>query len=375
MTTDPSPSLRVLLGMLLALALTMPCGCDQAGTPAALQDEPAHARMVAMPVHVAIAGPGMVNETLSIQGRLDVWRREILSAAAAGIIRDVPSLPDQRVQAGELVLLLDPPPGEAEELSKATILRDRAKRTLDRLEHLAVVAPLTVSTSELETQRETFADAESDLDVLRQRQPTRRITAPFTGVRIKVQGSIGDALAEGAKIAELLDVSRYRLRLDVPEASLRLLAVGQNLEVRVLGDDSHATGTVASIPCVIDGEKGTGQVIIDTIHPPATWRPGGSATARLVLCHTTAALVLPRESVLADDGRPYCWVVDRHDGMCVARRSWLAVGAHDEVNVVVTSGLHAGDQIIVDGHGGISDGGRITVVPAASAGATVLPPP
>ncbi len=365
--TVPSPTAPWTSGLvaLLAAAAWLLPGCDEAAKKAAELAEEEHARTISIPVRVATAAAGTVSETLSIQGRLEVWRREILSAPAAGIIREFPSLPDQEVKAGDLVLLLDPPMGEAEEVAKATLLRDRAKRSLDRLEHLAVVAPLTVSVSELETQREAFSDAETDLELMRKRQPRRRITAPFAGVLVKFQGVVGDALGEGGKIAELLDISRYRLRLELPETSLRRIALGQAVEVRALGDDSRATGTVLSLPSAIDTEKGTGLVVIDTSHPPHSWRPGGFATAKLVLHETAAAVVLAREKVQSEEGRSYCYVADQRDGVLVARRVWLELGVNDELNVAVTKGLSAGDQIIVDGLAGVSDGVRIALAPAA----------
>src|SRR5580658_4789364 len=129
--SPPRPWRRGLVA-LLAAAWLFP-GCDDAAQKKAAQAEEERARTITIPVRVATAAAGTVSETLSIQGRLEVWRREILIAPAAGIIREFPSLPDQQGQAGDLVLQLDPPPGEAEEVAKATLLRDRAKRSLDRL--------------------------------------------------------------------------------------------------------------------------------------------------------------------------------------------------------------------------------------------------
>ena len=358
---------------LLAAALALAgCGGPDA-EDAAQQANARRAAAITIPVRVKPAAGGTVTEALAIQGRLEVWRREIISAPVAGVIRAFPGLPDQVVKAGDLVLQLDPPPGEDEELAKAALKRDRAKRSLDRLEYLQVHAPVTVAAVELEGKREEFADADNELDLLRRRAPKRRLVAPFAGVLVKFQGVVGDAVAEGAKVAELLDPSRYRIRLELPETSLRRLSLGQSVEVRALADDSRATGTVASLPAAIDAEKGIGQVVIDTAAPPATWRPGGFVTARLVLKQTAGAVVLSRAQVAYEDNRAYCWVADRKGGAQVARRAWLELGANDEQSVVVTKGLTGGDQVIVDGLEGISDGIRISIPAAAAAPAPAIP--
>jgi RND family efflux transporter MFP subunit len=350
----------LMLGV--ATVLLVGCGSDEAEAKKEEEKRLKEAQAISIPVRVQPASGGTVIESLSVQGRLEVWRQEILSTPVAGIIRQLPPLPDQPVKAGDVVLQLDPPLGEDEEVVKATTMRDRAKRVLDRLEYLQVNAPVTVSTSDLETARDAMADASREVERLTSRATKRRITAPFSGVLVKIEGVVGAAIGEGTKFAELLDHSRYRIRLELPETTLRRLNIGQPVDVRALSDDSKATGTVASIPAAIDTEKGTGQVVIDTTMPPATWRPGGFATAKLVLKETTGAVVLPREKVFYEENRAYCWLTETRDGQLVARRAWIETGATDETRLIVTKGIAPGESVIVEGLAGMSDGVRITLL-------------
>lgn len=352
------PSRAIVVGLCLMLLL----GCGKQND----QEESHKARTlraaeISIPVRTLAAAGGTVIESLSVQGRLEVWRQEIINAPVGGIIREFPALPDQAIKAGELILRLDPPLVEAEEVAKATIMRDRAERALKRLEYLKENAPVTVSASDLEAARDSATDAATERERLTSRQSKRRIVAPFTGVLVKFEGVVGSVVSEGMKIAELLDHSRYRIRLELPETTLRRLQLGQTVEIRALSDDSSATGTVASIPAAIDAEKGTGQVVIDTTTPPATWRPGGFATARLVLKQTTGAVVLPRDKIFTEENRTYCWTTETRDGHLVARRNWIDTGASDETKLIITKGLNAGDQVIIEGLAGISDGVSITL--------------
>lgn len=358
---SPIPRWTMQLAVVGVALLLGACGDSDETEKETERQRLAQAQELSIPVRVRAATGGMVVESLSVQGRLEVWRQEILSTPVAGIIRQVPALPDQPVQAGELVLLLDPPLGEPDEVVKATTARDRAKRALDRLEYLRINAPVTVSTSDVETASDALADVTRELELLTSRQAKRRIVAPFAGVLVKIEGVVGAAITEGTKFAELLDHSRYRIRLELPETTLRRLQIGQVVEVRALSDDSSATGTVASIPAAIDTEKGTGQVVIDTTMPPATWRPGGFATAKLVLKETSSPVVLPRDKVFYEENRAFCWVSETRDGRLVARRAWLETGASDETTLIITKGVTPGDQVIVEGLAGMSDGVRIVI--------------
>jgi RND family efflux transporter MFP subunit len=344
--------------LIIAGALITGCGAS----PDDSEDKRvARAERIRIPVRTVIATGGTVVESLSVQGRLEVWRHEILSAPVAGIIREFPSLPDQIVEQGSVILKLDPPLNEAEEITKAKIKLERTTRALERLEYLKINAPVTVSANDIETARDAAGDSARELSILTDRAGKRTILAPFTGVFVKFQGVVGDSIAEGSKFAELLDISRYRIRLELPETSLRRLHLDQPVEVQALIDDTKAVGTVASIPASIDPEKGTGQVVIDTRMPPASWRPGGFSTARLVLQSTTGAVVLPREKVFYQENRAYCWTVEQQGENTLAKRTWVTTGGSDEKSILITKGVSAGDQVIVDGVAGLSDGVRILV--------------
>ena len=104
-------------------------------------------------------------------------------------------------------------------------------------------------------------------------------------------------------------------------------------------------------------------VVIDTSMPPVTWRPGGFATAKLVLKETTSPVVLPRDKVLYEDNRAYCWLVETRDGQLVARRAFIETGASDETTLIITKGVTPGEQVIVEGLAGMSDGVKIVIMP------------
>ncbi len=346
---------------LLCVSLVFLSSCSKDDSDAKEAERAARAERIKIPVRTMVAEAGTVMESLSVQGRLEVWRQEILSTPVAGIIREFPSLPDQLIHEGELILRLDPPLNEAEEIIQAGIKLERANRSLERLKYLSINAPVTVSATDLEMAEDAASDAKHALELLTSRADKRIIKAPFTGVLVKFQGVVGDSIAEGTKFAEMLDISRYRIRLELPETSLRRLRLEQPVEVRALIDDAVAIGTVASIPAAIDSEKGTGQVVIDTRMPPVSWRPGGFATARLVLQETKGDVVVPRDKVFYKDNKAYCWSVDNSGEHAVAKRTWVTTGATDEKSIIIEKGIKTGDHIIVEGVAGLSDGVRIQV--------------
>ncbi|HEX3134791.1 MAG TPA: efflux RND transporter periplasmic adaptor subunit [Planctomycetota bacterium] len=358
----------LVVGLIMALTFT---GC---GTTEAKKDEkektPGARVTTSLPIRAAAAGPGKVVETLAVQGRLEVWQRVILSPKVAGVVQDVPVLSNQLVTKGQAVLTLEAPLVDIEALIKAEAKLERARRDLDRRLKLREVAPETISITDLDAARDLVKDGELEVELYRRRETSRTIAAPFAGVLLmppttaaaNTQTVIaGQQISEGAQVAELLDISRFRLSLDLPEPNLRRLALGQNVSITAIADDVVAKGTISAMPGAIDPTKGSGRVVVDITEPPKSWRPGGFIAAQLVLGETDAPLVLPRDAVLYRENRPYAWIAEEHEGTLVARRAWLDLGAGDERSLVVTKGVQAGERVVIEGMSGLSDGVPVSI--------------
>ena len=211
--------------------------CGQGDAPAKA-DEAKKPRNTSLPVRVVVVGPGTVVETLGVQGRLEVWRREILTTRVAGVVQEVPVLPNQLVKTGDVVLRLLAPTSDLEAAARANVKLDRAKRDLERREKLMRIAPETMSASDLDVARDLVTDSALEVKIYQQREDSRRVVAPYDGVLVmpsstaaanSQQVTVGQQVTEGFQIADLLDVSRFRLALDLPETRLCLTLAKERL--------------------------------------------------------------------------------------------------------------------------------------------------
>jgi membrane fusion protein, multidrug efflux system len=365
--------LRFLRTSLFALSLTLSAlvmtGC---GAKPATDEKKSTGPTVttAMPIRVTKAGPGKVVETLAVQGRLEVWQRVILSPMVSGVVREVPVLSNQTVAKGDAILRLQAPLADSEATLKAQAKLERSRRDLDRRLKLRDIAPETISVADLDTAKDAVKDAELEVELYRRREENRTLTAPFAGVLLMPPSTspantqtviVGQQIGEGNQIAELLDMSRFRLTLDLPEPNLRRLAIGQTVTITAIADSVKADGKIANLPEAIDPTKGSGRVIVDITEPPKTWRPGGFVAAQLIMGETIGELILPRNAVLYRENRPYCWVAEIHQEILVVRRAWLDLGPGDGTSLVITKGIMAGDRVVVEGMSGLSDGIPVSI--------------
>jgi RND family efflux transporter MFP subunit len=356
-TTRPRRAPACSAAAVLALAAALALGsCGTPGGGAGPEEDKKKSAAVALPVRTTIAKGGVVVEALSVQGRLEVWRHQLLTVQAAGIISALPFQSNQAVKAGDLIVQLAATPEDRDGETRAAAKLERATRDLARRENLARIAPDTISSADLDTARDLLADAKLDQAMYHERTLNRRLAAPFDGVLINLTGTVGQRIDAGFVVGEVLDTSRYRLGLDVPETNLRRMKDNQLVEITALADGATASGTISALPHAIDTAKGSGHVLVDITKPPANWRPGGFVTARLVLGETSADLVVSRDAVLYRENRPYVWVAEEHEGKLVTRRAWVELGAGDATRLSIVKGLNAGEQVVSEGMSGLSDG-------------------
>ncbi len=307
-------------------------------------------------MRTAVAAGGVVVESLSAQGRLEVWRHQLLTVQVAGIIDALPVQPNKAVKAGEVIADLAPTPEDENGEARSRAKLERAQRDLARRENLARLAPETISPSELDLSRDQLADAQLDQAMYKERASMRHLVAPFDGVLINLAGTVGQRVAPGFMVGDVLDTARLRLGLDVPETNLPRMKDRQLVEITDVADGTVANGTIAGVPQAIDVPKGCGHVMVDIAKPPADWRPGALVNARLVLGELASDLVVPRDAVVYRENRPYAWVAEEHEGRMVVRRAWLELGPGDTTHLSVAKGINPGDQVVTEGMPGLSDG-------------------
>ena len=86
-----------------------------------------------------------------------------------------------------------------------------------------------------------------------------------------------------------------------------------------------------------------------------------------VITDSSAGLVVPAAAVVVRDGYPFVFTVDARSA--VAHRLRVRTGERVGEVIEVLQGLKAGEQVVVQGAGFLSDGDQVRVVPAPAAAA------
>ncbi|WP_322814319.1 efflux RND transporter periplasmic adaptor subunit [Chloroflexus sp.] len=162
------------------------------------------------------------------------------------------------------------------------------------------------SEADLASAEAQVASARASLSQAQLALERATLTAPIAGVVAEVNLEVGEFYNAAQPAVVLADLSGYYVDVTVDEIDVAQIAVGQpailvldalpNLDLR---------GTVARInPLSIVQSGVTAYTVrIVTDDPPASVRPGMSASADIIVAEKSEALVVPRRAIRAESGQ------------------------------------------------------------------------
>lgn len=248
-------------------------------------------------------------------------------------------------------------------LAEAQASAADAERLYRRQSELA--AQQLIARSALDTQRAARDAARARVAQIRAQLGERVIRAPFAGVLGIRQVSPGALVTPGTAIATLDDIARVYVDFPLPEGELAAVASGQ----RIAGTSASwpgrtFDGTVSVVAARIDPNSRAVMVRGDFPNPDRALRPGMLMEVQ-VLRSPRRALMLPEIAVVQVGRQSFVWRVGA-DGK--VEQAGVVVGARRDGMAEITSGLSAGERVVVDGVGKLRPGLVVRDAPAVPAG-------
>jgi RND family efflux transporter MFP subunit len=135
--------------------------------------------------------------------------------------------------------------------------------------------------------------------------------------------------------------------------------VGQSATLESSAQPGRAfPARVTLVNPVVDRTNGTFKVTLEVTDRTGTLRPGSFARVRLMSDTFKDAVVVPRKSLVIEDGDAFVFVAE---GDSVSRVP-IRVGAVSGDTAQVLAGLVPGQRVVAVGQGGLKQGSRIKAV-------------
>jgi membrane fusion protein, multidrug efflux system len=337
-------------GMVTVLALSA-CG-DKAAPPAPPE--------VARPAVIEPVGATEAAAKQRFPGRLRATQRAELSFNVPGFVAEFAPAEGSPVRAGQVLARLDDAVFRSR-VDAAQSEFDRAKTDLERYQRL-YDTEFAVARSEVDDRRSRLEVARTNLAAARQDLADTVIKAPFNGVITKRRLEAFASVQAKQPIAEVQNLESLEVVINVPQRLLR--SQGARAQAQAVFDGSEdrpVPVVVKSFATEADPQTQTYEVVLSLkARPPGLTLLPGMAVTVLPLdtparaAAAPATLTVPLTAVATDAaGGRFVWVVGA-DGR-VARRE-VVPGEVRGGQVIVGSGLKAGERIVTAGVGGLRAG-------------------
>jgi membrane fusion protein (multidrug efflux system) len=330
-------------------------GCGRSAPP------PSQAAQPPVTVKTTLPKRGAITRSVTLPTfRILPYQSATLYAKVGGYLKTLKVDKGDAVKEGQLLAEIEVPELLADEAQfKAEV--DVARGNYERMAEARRKAPDLVVPQTVDELRGHSEVAQAKLQRTQTLLQFARITAPFTGVitaRFVDPGAFIPAATSGstpqnAALLTLMDFSRVRVQLFVPEAEVPFIQNGlpATLTVEELTGRTFR-GTVTRFAHALDEATKTMLTEIELPNTAGDLRPGMYASVRLEVERKVGALLVPAEAVVVEKAGSFVFLVA--DGK--ARKTEVHTGFTDGASTEITSGVAADAQVVLVGKQALSDG-------------------
>lgn len=331
------------------------------------------------PVRVEPVSDRAIDRQINVTGTVTSPRTAVLSTAVAGLVAELLVDEGYRVATGDALLKLDAELAElaleralAEQRQRETALDD-AKRRFTEAEKVG--AQRAIARTQVESLRAEVASEEAALVAAQaaareQRAIVARHTlkAPFAGVISERYAELGEWVSPGDGLLELVETDNLRFDFRVGQEHFASLSLQTPVEIALDAlPNSSVPGHIDTIVPVKNPGARTFlvRVLADTgaADGSPSITPGMSVRGKLNIDTGRSGVVVPRDAILRfPDGRVTVWVIDAGGDVPVVRERLVRTGLEFDGVVEVTSGLAAGDRVVVRGNETLQEGQTVSIL-------------
>ena len=322
-----------------------------------------------IPVQVMDLAPSdleeVVEATAVIQARQEV---SVYPEVNAKVLRIEADLGDTVAQDAPLVVLDDELMNLRvrqirAQIAKLTAICEDAEKNLKRKEKL--FRRKTVSESDLDqailadqTNRGLLEEAQAQLEMALYDLRHATVRSPIPGNVAERFLEVGSLASPQTAVARIVNIDKVKVEVGLIDDEVKRVRVGQGvvLEVDAFPEEVFV-GQVTAVGRQADAQTLTFPVRVEWENTDRRLLPGMIARVSIRVEHHKGVLVVPREIIHDEGGRLALFtVVDS-----LAEKRFLTLGPGEKESVIVSSGLEAGDKVVVVGHEILDHGVKVQI--------------
>jgi membrane fusion protein, multidrug efflux system len=324
-------------------------------------------------------------------GSLRAFQGIDLTVEAAGTVKQLEFRSGEQVSFNQPLLQLD------SAVESSILATEQAELALAQVEFQRgknLLARQALSKSEYDRLSAELEKSTARVAQLKALLERKRILAPFAGTIGIRQVDVGDYVTSGTPVATLQDLSKLFVDFYLPEQNVPQVAIGQQVRVSVAAyPDEVFNAEIVAINPKVEVSTRNLQVRALLANPQSKLLPGMFANLQVLLAAQAKQVVVPETAVTftlygnslyvvgtqeqpaaanpctSSSGQILCWLglakapaSQAGQTSLVVERRFVTTGERRDGAVIITKGLHAGEQIVTAGQLKLDNGSRVSLI-------------
>ena len=339
--------------LFLLLALIIVAGCGRSEGKVETKNKQSQPKKVK--VSVITIKPTPVKDVLVLPGETEAWQDVRLASETDGVVEWIDPKEGQSVRKGQLIAKIDVSVLKAA-LDHAEASFDLADKLYQRRKMLS--ERKVIANEELDRSQNERTLALTNLRRAKLHYDRGFLHSPVNGVVNYLHVDVGEFVDRGDPVADIVNVDKIKINVNVPELDVRYFRPGQKAMVTVDAfPGRRLTGTIDFVAYKADPATKTFHVKVLIENPKREIRPGMIARVAFLRRVIPDGLVVPLFALVDKGGERIVFV--EKDGIAYART--VSIGVIEGDRVQITAGLEDGDHVIVSGQTEVEEGMQVQV--------------
>ena len=335
---------------LLPLLLTA-CHDDPQQLKEKLLGGPTEERVIPVGVQVIDEVSGIVSNTYP--GYLEEGQSVDMAFKYGGTLQLLNVKEGSTVRKGQVLARVSSPQMESTQRSAQATL-EQAQDAYDRLKKVHDNGSLPeIKWREMVANLEK---AQSAVDLANAMLADNTLTAPFSGTVSGLNAELGENITPLKPIMRIINTNGLTVKISVPENEIAKVQVGDTAEVVIpaLGDRRYmGKVTEKSLTASLLTHSYPVKVLVEQ---PDTELAPGMISKVVLKADVSTGIIVPANAVLVNQEGRFVWI--EQDGRATRRN--ITISGYSGSGVVVSEGLQAGDNVIVEGYQKVSEGMKVS---------------
>jgi RND family efflux transporter MFP subunit len=307
-------------------------------------------------VTVERAGKKQVSKNLELIGTITGSNDVAVVAEASGRVTGIYAKVGDNKSKGSVLIQLD------DELKKAAYLTaevnyEKANKDFERYKSLFNEGSIAVT--RLEGAKLELQAAESQYITAKREYNNSKITAPISGVVTAKNVDEGDYVNEGSVVANIVDISNLKVKLNVAEKDAFRLKPGDKVEIYTdVYPGEIFKGKIETISAQGDASHTYPVEITLPNNSKYPLKAGMFGRVSFASIKNNKSIFIPREALVGSVKNAKLFVVENG----IAKERNIVIGnAYDDM-LEILDGVKEGEQIVVNGQNNLKNNYRVKVI-------------